>query len=447
MIEEDSVNGGKFSYVANLLWLHDMGDPLRRRASVESLETMLQRHGSDDKVLVHDARTALSVELRRVRWDAIYLGPTFLCNRYSAAKLARVERLFGWIADSKAVKVALPQDDYDCSSILETWLIEWGVDVCYSVLPEFQSVLYPIFSNYGEIRPAFTGYVDDRWVDQSSQVNMSAPRDVDVFYRAARLPANFGSLGTLKSEIADVFMESAPKLDPDLSLDISCDDRDMVAGSEWHARLAKSRFTLASPSGSSLLDPFGKYAKCVSRLKPGTSFSQVSRLCFPNMDGLYSFEAIGPRHIEAALWGTVQIAVKGNYSSVFEPNTHYIPLDRDLANLPEVIELMKDDRLVSRIQTAARDRVLDMSGLRLESLASDLIALVPNFAVAGSIIQDKSECTMSSIRLQQISDRQASGYWQRKGLNLWLKRQLKRIGAGRLRPMVHKVTDTFKNSR
>lgn len=432
--------------MANLLWLHDMGDPQRRRASVESLETMLQRHGSGQKVLVHDARTALPVELRGVRWDAIYLGPTFLCNRYSDARLTRVERLFGWIADSKAVKIALPQDDYDCSAILDRWLTEWEVDVCYSVLPEFRSVLYPIFSNYGEIRPAYTGYIDAQWIRQSSQISLTAYRGVDVFYRAARLPANYGSLGTLKSEIADSFNERAPNLEPDLCLDISCDDRDMVAGSDWHTRLSESKFTLASPSGSSLLDPWGKYAKCVSGLKPGTSFFDASSSCFPNQDGVYSFEAIGPRHIEAALWGTVQIAVKGNYSNIFEPNTHYIQLDRDMSNLPEVIELMKDARLVARIQKAARDRVLDVSGLRLESLASELISFIPKFAMADSPKQDKVERTASTACFQEISDRQATRYWQKEGLKLWFIRILQGMGAGRLKRMARKLVGDLKKS-
>lgn len=421
--------GARFSHMANLMWLHDMGDPRRRRASVESLETMFQRHGSGNNVLVHDARTALPAELRRVRWDAIYLGPTFLCSRYSTVRLARVEKYFGWIAESKAVKVALPQDDYDCSAILDTWLTEWQVDVCYSVLPEFQSVLYPIYSKYGEIRPAYTGYIDARWIQQSSQIGLNAHRGIDVFYRAARLPANFGSLGTLKSEIADSFLENAPKLDPDLCLDISCDDRDMVAGSDWHSRLANSRFTLASPSGSSLLDPFGNYARCVRGLKPVTSFDEVSKSCFPNMDGVYSFEAIGPRHIEAALWGTVQLAVKGNYSKVFEPDIHYIPLDRDLVNLPEVIELVKDERLVSRIQKAARDRVLEVRGLRLETFASELIGLVPRRTPPDPPTHERGQRAELSGRFQQISDRRASRYW---------------MGIGRLRRMAWQLYRNFK---
>lgn len=417
--------------LASLLWLHDLGDPNQRRSSVESLETMLWRYSNGHSALVHDARISLTDDLIKDHWDVIFLGPTFLCNRYSQKRLADIELRFGWIAGSNAVKVALPQDDYDCSEILDDWMVRWGINVCYSVLPSFSSVLYPVFSRFGEIRSAYTGYVDDSCVNKSKTATSHEDRPRDVFYRATRLPANFGSLGRLKAEIADGFLKLAPQIRPGLSLDISCSAKDVLWGDTWHKHLSQAKFTLATPSGSSLLDPRGAYRHCVKDLSSGLAFREIEDKCFPGQDNKYAFEALSPRHIEAALWGTVQIAVEGNYSEVLEPNVHYIPVSRDLSNLRDVLELMEDPGIVSAIRTNARSRVLDVRGLRLSKFAQDLLSIIPQSSHPLGASSQNQLRRPEGIAHQEASNRASTRYWRRNRQLTLAKRVVGAIGLGK----------------
>lgn len=426
-----SISEGGLKGLSRILWLHDMGDPHQRRASVESVETMLSRYAKGHQVLVHDARVPLTNDLSEEHWDAIFLGPTFLCNRYSQTRLEDIELRFGWVGRSNAVKVALPQDDYDCSKILDEWLLRWSVDVCYSILPKYSEVLYPTFSRFGEIRSAYTGYIDDEWVIESRSTLAHQLRPVDVFYRASRLPANFGSLGLLKAEIADTFLERARRIRPELNLDISCAPGDAVLGTEWHRRLGEAKFTLAAPSGSSLLDPIGSYRQCVKQCAPGLDFAEIEQNCFPGQDNVYAFEVLSPRHIEAALWGTVQIAVEGDYSGIFEPNVHYFPLKRDLGNIEEVLEMMQDTETMANMRAGARARILDVQGLRASHVAQELLELVPRSARNFYTPAQGPPSSVGCVVDQQALDRASARYWRRQRPFIFAKRVLDMIGLGK----------------
>ena len=127
----------------------------------------------------------------------------------------------------------------------------------------------------------------------------------------------------------------------------------MIPGDKWHNFLEDSKFCLATPSGSSLLDPIGEYRKKVYKYKlknPFATFEEVENACFFSKDGKYEFTAISPRNIEAALAQTVQIATPGNYSNIMNPVEHYIPLNEDCSNIEEVVRMMNDSILIHEIK-------------------------------------------------------------------------------------------------
>lgn len=358
-----------------LLALHRMGPLKARRRAVESLEEMFLTHAPEFHVVVHDADQPLSPSLRAIAWSGIVLGPTFLCSRYSPRRMAQVLRDYGWIAETGAVKIALPQDDYDCSQILDDWMVAWGMDFVVTVLPEHKEVLYPRYSTVGSLLPGFTGYISDSWVERWSSAWNERDRPIDVSYRSGRLPANFGSLGQLKSRIAETFIQALERAGASLTVDISTDPRSAIPGDAWHDFMSSSRFCLVTPSGSSLLDPDGTYRRSVARyhlLHPRASFEQVAQACFPGQDGRHQFQALSPRNLEAALAGTVQLAVPGSYSGVLNAGEHYVALAPDASNIEEVLATMRDPLVVSAVQRSAREAVLSEPGLRLALFAQSL---------------------------------------------------------------------------
>src|SRR5215472_3043379 len=208
---------------------------------------------------LHAFGQAIPHRLRQEQFDAIILDTTFLCWRWSNPREAYFDRLlrdYSFVADSDAIKVALPQDEYDHSSLLDDWLTDWRVDLIYSVCYEHRKIFYPRAAAHAEIIEGLTGYIDD--ADVAMTRRLARPfeqREIDVGYRAKDLPPYFGRVGRLKAEIGRKFY--AAFADSGLLLDISLDPKHALMGDEWLRFLGNCRFTLGCESGSSLLDPRG----------------------------------------------------------------------------------------------------------------------------------------------------------------------------------------------
>ena len=167
----------------NILVLHQMGRPSGYRKAVVELETCLPTYAPQHDYVVHDAALPLPDYVREIDFHGVVLGPTFLCNRYHPEALERVQRDYGFIRDLPAFKIALPQDDYDCSAVLDGWMTDWKVDLLHTVCPAHWDVLYPAFSRAGRIELGYTGYIGEDLLRRAEQVS-TGPRPIDVGYRA-----------------------------------------------------------------------------------------------------------------------------------------------------------------------------------------------------------------------------------------------------------------------
>ena len=139
-----------------------MGDPRDAREAVRSLEFMFLNNRPDLNCIVHDANIPFPSNLKEIDYHLIVLGPTFLCNRYNSSTFKSTLKNYNFIKEIVACKVAMPQDEYDCSAILDNWMFDWKVDRIYSVLSsEYWNLLYPKYSKYGQIVSGYTGYISD----------------------------------------------------------------------------------------------------------------------------------------------------------------------------------------------------------------------------------------------------------------------------------------------
>lgn len=360
----------------NILVLHSLGNPELAPRFLHEHVYSLQKNFPEHNYLYHDSALSIPEYVKQASFDAILLDVTFLCARWFGEKVFQ-QRLveYAFVAESDAVKLAFPQDEYDCHQLLDDWMCDWNVDVVFSVIASGWDVLYPRYHRTGDIRLGYTGYIDEALLNRAPKALGNRP--IDIGYRARKLPPYFGRLGENKWTIGrDV---AARARDAGLRVDIELGEQATLMGDRWLNFIGDSKFTLGANSGSSLLDPTGSIQRSVRSYlsrQPGASFEEVERNCFPGMDGKYSFTAISPRVLEAALLGSAQLLVDGEYSGIVKPGEHFIALRPDASNFPEVLDAMADRALVEGMIRRCREAVLSVDALRYNNKARMILDLI-----------------------------------------------------------------------
>ncbi|WP_298274379.1 hypothetical protein [uncultured Bradyrhizobium sp.] len=369
-----------------ILILHELDNLASARRTSINHAFALVKYAPEHEYTLHSARQPVTARLREQAFDVIILDTTFLCWRWARPKSLWLDRLldaYDFVARSDAVKVALPQDEYDHTEILDAWLADWKVDLIYSACYDHHHEFYPRAGKSARALEALTGYVDD--ADIGLMQRFAVPfrdRKIDVGYRARALPAYFGRVGQLKAELGDRFRSRMA--DRKLHLDISTQARDALVGDAWLRFLGNSKFTLGCESGSSLLDARGEIRERVERQlqrNPKASFEELERTCFPGQDMRQVFTGAGPRLFEAAIARSCQILTPGNYAGVLNPGEHYIALAPDCSNADSVYEQMQDDDAnEARIEACYR-ALVDDPKFRYRNFVAGLLAEIRDAAV------------------------------------------------------------------
>lgn len=338
--------------------------------AVRSLMDMFTREARLD-VTVVDGWQKIPKSIMKNHYDIVLLSSMFLCARYTPDLFGKIKDKFDFISQSRALKIAMPQDDYDCSEILDSWLYDWGVDIIYSVCPENWNLLYPKCSPERDIRLGYTGYILDNRIIPLVKTKRWSERTIDVSYRASKLSYNFGALGQLKSEIPFWFARAIQDSE-DLNIDIQIGEQHFITGKKWHKFLESSRYVLVSPSGSSVIDLQGDLRELASEVSGSdVSISEffnsaAKRKCrwqeIPNT-------AISPRSIEAALAGAVQIAIESDYSGILDPGIDYIPLS---SNLP-LKESLSDQWNWEKMRSNAFEKIVSERRLRAKTIINEIL--------------------------------------------------------------------------
>ncbi len=340
--------------------------------------------GGDERIVYHNAFTELPRKVRGLEFDGVVLHTTFLCERWSD-RFAEVRQQYAWVADLPCTKVALPQDEYDHSEVLDEWLAELGVSDVFTVFGEdVRPILYPTLHERARFTPALTGYIDEGMATRcAARLRPVSERGVDIVYRATKLPYWFGSHGQLKHRIADAVSARAGA--HGLGADISTQPEDTIFGDAWVEFLMSGRVVIGAESGSSVLDRRGEIRARIRELlaaQPTLDFDDVARELPEGWDS-WRFFAISPRHLEAVVTKTAQVLVEGSYSGVLEPDRHYVPLRRDFSNLDDVLERLRDHRLLQETADRAYEEIYVGGAYRYRDFAAairDALARAPRAA-------------------------------------------------------------------
>lgn len=253
--------------------------------------------------------------------------------------------------------LVFPQDDYTCNRYLDEGLDELNADVIYTPIENGHEIVYPIMSKKAEIRQVLTGYVDEPMAEKylASWVPMEE-RTIDVGTRVRLLSPWLGRSALKKGLFAEKFDNLAKSAG--MVSDISTKDEDVFFGEEWYEFLGSCKTTIAQKGGASLCDPDGSIQENVKEFlvkNPKAGFEEIEQSCFPNQDGLAEMSAISPRIFDAAMVGTPQILVEGDYLGVLKPWEHYIPTDSEISNMDEISEILRQPKVLEEIANNAAE--------------------------------------------------------------------------------------------
>ncbi|MCM8612120.1 hypothetical protein [Accumulibacter sp.] len=406
----------------NILVLHRLGNPRLAPSFLCHHVFALRDAFPEHNYLYHDTELPLPDYVRDVAFDAIVLDVTFLCIRWlPAATFQNIRETYSFVGNSGALKLAFPQDEYDCNELLDDWLCDWQVDVVFSVISSHWQVLYPRYHRQGSIRLGYTGYVDQTLLAREARPLSS--RRIDIGYRARRLPPYFGRIGVTKWAIGELVEPLARRAG--LTTDIVLGDQGTLLGPQWLDFLGDCRFTLGANSGSSLLDPRGEIQAAVRaylRSHPGAPFEEVEANCFPGLDGRYAFTAISPRVLEAGLLGSCQILVEGDYSGIVRPWEHYIPIRSDATDFPQVLEALRDRQLVARLVRNCRETILGSKELHYGHQAATVIGLIESHRARKATAPDPDAVQRTIRRYQEDMQPTYRKHWRRQSFRRTLSR-------------------------
>lgn len=258
------------------------------------------------------------------------------------------------------LKIAFIQDEYDTTNVAIQWLIDLGIHLVFTCVPEaYIHQVYPkdrlpcvnFVSN-------LTGYVPDGLINYP--VKPVSQRKIKIAYRGRNLPYWYGSLGQEKEFIGRRMKTIC--LENNIIEDIEWDGDKRIYGSAWYEFLASSKVTLGTESGSTIFDFDGSLSKTISgylEKKPDASYQEIFNLFLKEHEGMIKMNQISPKIFEAICLHTALVLFEGEYSNILEPNIHYIVLKKDFSNIDDVLEkINNDDYLTTLTNRAYQDVIL-----------------------------------------------------------------------------------------
>ena len=257
------------------------------------------------------------------------------------------------IFNDKTPILLYKQDDHHQTHIFKK-IICGRVSVVFTCLPECQwPVVYsePIASGIQFIN-TLTGYIGPEL--RSFESLDFHKRTIDIGYRGSIQPLSAGSLAFEKRYIAEKIKEFT--VHSNIKTDISCRWEDRIYGKNWLQWLSNCKCTLGTESGGSIFDIDGSLDATISELvnvlgpdDDSLDYALKFLSHLKQFESRVYYNQVAPRHFEAAATRTLQILFEGEYSGIFKPWEHYLPLKKDFSNISQILDLIKQPDVVEKI--------------------------------------------------------------------------------------------------
>lgn len=247
---------------------------------------------------------------------------------------------------ARGLKALFIQDEYDGTNEVKRLINSIPFDLVFSVVPAYS--LERVYPSDEFHRTKFvsnlTGYVPDGSIGQVGQLTSPSKRSLVVGYRGRQLPFRYGRLGLEKVEIGRHVRDYCRK--HGIPCDVEWDESSRIYGEDWYKFIGSTKAMLGSESGSNVFDWDGTLRQAIDHYRkerPNATDQDVYRNFIEEreVDGLMN--QLSPRIFEMANAKTVMVLFEGAYSSVLEPNTHFLPLKKDFSNLDQIFAKLADD--------------------------------------------------------------------------------------------------------
>lgn len=255
------------------------------------------------------------------------------------------------------LKVIAVQDEYDHTNKLKAAIRELDFDLVLTCVP--QSSLNYVYPRHEfpdvEFVTVFTGYVSEQLVAARPNPKPLADRSKFIGYRGRDIGGRYGQLGFDKYEIGRRTRQACN--DRGIITDIAMDEQSRIYGPDWFDFIEDCRAMLGSESGSNIFDFDGSIEAQYKELTQANNGNPPSYEEFApyvtEREGEIDMGQISPRVFECATLRTPMVLYRGRYSDAIEPDTHYIPLEKDFSNIDEVLESLKDDAALEEMADRA----------------------------------------------------------------------------------------------
>lgn len=301
--------------------------------------------------------------ITKLRFDVIIYHYTFTAMKWNTNEFKMLLSSCSSLKKIAGHKIAIPQDEYVHSDIINDFLSDFEVKTVFTCLPEteYEKVYPKSKSGVENFYTVNTGYIDENAFRKigTNSLPMHSVRPIDIGYRARKLPYWLGSHGLIKSELTERFLKVSE--DAELNIDASNDPQKAFIGTSWYKFLMNCRVVLGCEGGASIHDPAGIIKESVEnyvRQHPNSTFGEVEKKCFAGMDGNLVLFALSPRHLECCITKTCQALVEGDYGGVLKPGIHYIEIKKDWSNIKEVLDKCKDVKYCEQIAENAFSEIV-----------------------------------------------------------------------------------------
>jgi hypothetical protein len=278
------------------------------------------------------------------------------------------------LSEYDGLKVLFKQDEHILPNNVSRFIGKIKADVVFSCLPksEYRKVYLEEITGEVTFVNMLTGYVSPNMRHYTySQLDS---RPIDIGYRGSLQPIYYGRLAFEKQQIAYDFLRFAE--DSNIVLDISYKWEDRLNGEKWIKFLANSKATLGAESGASIFDFYGevenRYKKIVEEIGENPEDREWSEKILnflSDFEGYIKYNQISPRHFEAAATRTLQFLYRGEYSGIFSPYKHYIPVDKNISNFNELVSILKDEKTRHEITQCAYEEIILNKNFWIENFA------------------------------------------------------------------------------
>lgn len=339
---------------------------LQIRNTIRDYALSFQRYDSENEYFyfnVYNGRYAEDYKwIEEGMFDAVLFHYSVLSLRYNDQFWNNYLHLMTEVWSNKTcIKILFPQDDYVLTERIWEFANSVKVDKIYTSIREKDiSKMYPKnkISDI-KIEAVLTGYVEESYLKEIIGLP-HGKRQLDVIYRARKLPYELGKHSQLKYEIAELFKNKLSGSKLRINIDNTEDDKGAILGDNWLQFLSSSRTTIGCLGGAGIMDATGEIRSKVAEYmknNPNATFEETKRACFPECSD-YLLGVISPRIFECAMTKTCQILVGEDYQDILRPNIDYIVLNSDFSNIDEVIEKINDIEYCEQIANNCYENVI-----------------------------------------------------------------------------------------